>query len=308
MVYLTAVRGELAWAMRLKFDARARAILRRLPVVNIYSAAELVLLAALAVQCARLAWVVLTPVSPLGAWVPAAPTVPADAAGVLAGFDPFYRVSGQAQPQGPSAVTSLQLTLFGTRMDSAQARGAAIIAGPDGVQKSVAIGEEVAPGVILKSVAFDHVTLDRGGQSEDLFLDQSGGGTTSTAATPGVGGAPVSPPVMPGTAPPPDSPGGGGPAAGGATVSPQQLRSEINAIPRIEGGKINGVTVRGQGGAAFRAAGLRDGDVITTVAGREITGAGDLDLLTRARASGGTLSLTVERGGQPLPLTIPVAR
>ena len=31
--------------MRLKFDARARAILRRLPVVSIYSAAELLLLA-----------------------------------------------------------------------------------------------------------------------------------------------------------------------------------------------------------------------------------------------------------------------
>lgn len=291
--------------MRLKFDARARAILRRLPVVNVYSAAELALLAALAVQCARLAWVVLTPVAPLGAWVPAGPTVPADAAGVLAGFDPFYRVSGAAQTQGPSAVTSLQLTLYGTRMDSAQARGAAIIAGPDGVQKSVAVGEEVVPGVTLKSVAFDHVTLDRGGRSEDLFLDQSG------ATAPG-GVSPIDPaqsppsPTPPGTAAP-DTLAGGPLAPNSATVSPQQLRADIQAIPRIEGGKINGVTVRGQG-AAFRAAGLRDGDVITTVAGREITGVADLDLFTRARASGGTLSLTVERGGQPLPLTIPVAR
>lgn len=307
--------------MRLKFDARARAILRRLPVVNVYSAAELALLAALAVQCARLAWVVLTPVAPLGAWAPAGPTVPADAAGVLAGFDPFYRVSGAAQAQGPTAVTSLQLTLFGTRMDSAQARGAAIIAGPDGVQNSVAVGEEVAPGVTLKAVAFDHVTLERGGRSEDLFLDQSGGGIAPAAGgAPGTGTAVPSDPAQfpppPTSSPPPGAPGtaardsmAGGPLAADAqTVSPRQLRSEISAIPRIEGGKINGVTVRGQGGAAFRAAGLRDGDVITTVAGREISGPGDLDLLTRARASGGTLSLTVERGGQPLPLTIPVAR
>jgi general secretion pathway protein C len=294
--------------MRLKFDARARAILRRLPVVNIYSAAELALIAALAVQCARLAWVVLTPVSPLGAWMPAGPTVPADAAGVLAGFDPFYRVSG-AQAQGPAVVTSLQLTLYGTRMDDAQARGAAIIAGPDGVQKSVAVGEEVAPGVVLKSVAFDHVTLERGGRAEDLFLDQSGSGSGSVAAPEGVPPPPSvpSPPLPPGTAPP-DTMAGGPLAANSPSVSPQQLRSEISAIPRIESGKMNGVTVRGQGGTAFRAAGLRDGDVITSVAGREISSPADLEMLTRARASGGTLSLTVERGGQPLPLTIPVAR
>ncbi|VXC51411.1 type II secretion system protein N [Sphingomonas sp. 8AM] len=303
--------------MRLKFDARARAILRRLPVVNVYSAAELALLAVLAVQCARLAWVVLTPVAPLGAWVPAGPTVPADAAGVLAGFDPFYRVSGAAQAQGPSAVTSLQLTLFGTRMDSAQARGAAIIAGPDGVQKSVAVGEEVVPGVTLKAVAFDHVTLDRGGRSEDLFLDQSGSSGIVTAPSsdpakfppaPGVPPAPPSPQGGSGRGTPTETPSGGPLAPGAASVSPQQLRSEINAIPRIEGGKVTGVTVRGQGGTAFRAAGLRDGDIITTVAGRPISGPSDLDMLTRARASGGTLSLTVERGGQPLPLTIPVAR
>ncbi|MEH3105206.1 MAG: PDZ domain-containing protein [Sphingomonas phyllosphaerae] len=297
--------------MRLKFDARARAILRRLPVVNIYSAAELALLAVLAVQCARLAWVLLTPVAPLGAWVPAGPTVPADAAGVLAGFDPFYRVSGAAQAQGPSAVTSLQLTLYGTRMDNAQARGAAIIAGPDGVQKSIAVGEEVAPGVTLKAVAFDHVTLDRGGRSEDLFLDQSGSSGIVTAPS---GDAaqnpppPGPPPGAPGQAAPLETPSGGPVAPGAATVSPQQLRQEINAIPRIESGKVTGVTVRGQGGTAFRAAGLRDGDVITTVAGRPISGPSDLEMLTRARASGGTLSLTVERGGQPLPLTIPVTR
>ncbi|PZQ61110.1 MAG: type II secretory protein PulC [Sphingomonas taxi] len=292
--------------MRLKFDARARAILRRLPVVNIYSAAELLLLAGLAVQCARLTWVIVTPVSPLGAWAPTGPTVPADPAGVLAAFDPFYRVSGAATAQGPAVVTSLQLTLFGTRMDTAQARGAAIIAGPDGVQNSVAIGEEVAPGVVLKAVAFDHVTLERGGRTEDLFLDQSGGGA---AAAP-VEGTPVpSTPPPPGAAPasPQISPGGG-PATGGATVSPEQLRSEINAIPRIEGGRISGLTVRGQGGSAFRAAGLRDGDVITSVGGRSVSGPADLERLARGNAGSGSLSLTVERGGQPLPLTIPVTR
>lgn len=281
--------------MRLKFDARARAILRRLPVVNAYSAVELLLLAGLAVQCARLMWVIVTPVSPLGAWVPAGPTIPVDPAGVLGSVDPFYRVSG-AQAQGPAVVTSLQLTLFGTRMDDAQARGAAILAGPDGLQRSVSVGEEVAPGVVLRGVAFDHVTLERGGAREDLFLDQS---TKPSVEVPPPGAAPA---AMPGPDPrvPRDS------DAGGGAMSPDRLRTDITAIPQIEGGRVVGLTVRGQGGNAFRGSGLRDGDVVTQVAGRPVSGPADLDQFTRERAPGGLVPVTVQRNGQTVSLSIPV--
>lgn len=279
---------EFGRRMRLKFDARARAILRRLPVVNVYSVLELALLAGLAVQSARLMWTIVTPVTPLGAWVPTGPAIPADPAGVIAGFDPFFRVSGAATAQGPAAVTSLQLTLFGTRIDAATGRGSAIIAGPNGVQKAISVGEEVAPGVVLKAVAFDHVTLDRGGATEDLFLDQSSG-TGAAVAPPAPGAAPSTGPAV----------------DGGGTVSIAQLRADTSAIPRIEGGRITGLTLRGQGGSAFRNAGLRDGDVIVAIGSRAVSGPADLDRLTREAASG-TLALTIERGGQSLPLTIAV--
>lgn len=285
--------GEYGRRMRLKFDARARAILRRLPVVNVYSVMELALIAGLSVQAARLLWTIVTPIAPLGAWAPAGPAIPADPAGVIAGFDPFFRVSGAAQGQGPAAVTSLQLTLFGTRIDAANGGGSAIVAGPDGMQRSVSVGEEVAPGVVLKAVAFDHVTLDRGGAAEDLFLDQSAG-AGAPAAPPPAAGAPLT---------------AGAPAVGGGGAIPvDQLRADITAIPRIDGGRISGLTLRGQGGSAFAAAGLRDGDVVTAIGGRPIAGPADLDRLARDGAAGGTLALTVERGGQSLPLTIPVAK
>ena len=272
--------------MRLKFDARARAILRRLPVVNVYSLAELGLLAVLAVQCARLLWAIVTPVAPLGAWMPPVPAIPADPAGLFGSFDPFYRVSRPQAAAGPAAVTSLQLTLYGIRLDGAGGGGGAIVAGPDGVQRSVAVGEEIAPGVRLKAVAFDHITLDRGGAAEQLFLDQSGGGASGTPAAPAPGGAPA--------------------VAGGGAVSLARLRGDIAAIPRIDGGRVTGLTVRGQGNGAFAAAGLRDGDVLTAVNGRAIGGPADLEQMVRDGAAGGTLSFTVERGGQSLPLTIPV--
>lgn len=273
--------------MRLVMDGRARRLLRRVPVVNIYSAAELLLLAGLAVQCARLVWTAVTPVNPLGDWRPATPVVAGIPADALASFDPFFRLAGEA---GPATVTSLQLTLFGTRIDEAQGGGSAIVAGPDGVQKSVAVGEEVAPGVRLKSVAFDHVTLDRGGALGDLFLDQSK--TVQPVAVPG------GPPAAPGLAPPP--PPGGVPVG--------QIRQEIGFIPRIDSGRVSGLVVRSQGtGALFRQAGLREGDVVTAIAGRPIAGADDLERIAADYRGGGNIPLQVERGNQTLSLALTVA-
>lgn len=278
--------------MRLKVDARARAILRRLPVVNVYSLAELLLLALLAVQAARLLWTVVTPIAPLGDWRPAQPSLPGSPADILSGFDPFFRISGSQQ--APAQVTALQLTLFGTRVDEAMGRGSAILAGADGVQNSVSVGQEVAPGVTLKAVFFDHITLDRGGASEDLFLDQSGGGAAAAAPTSG------QPAAAPGAPPPPPPPAGG--------VTTAQIQADIGFIPRIEGGRVAGLVVRSQGsGAAFRAAGLRDGDIVTALGGRPATGAGDLERVAQDYAKGGSVPMTVERGGQTLALALPVA-
>lgn len=268
--------------MRLKLDARARRLLRRLPAVNVYSVAELALMAGLSVQCARLIWVMVTPVSPLGDWRPATPAASASAGDLLASFDPFFRLGGGDAAQ-PAAVTSLQLTLFGTRIDEAMGRGSAIIAGPDGVQKSIAVGEEIVPGVKLKSVAFDHVTLDRGGADEDLFLDQSGGAT----------------PVVPSAGAPPS-------AAAGVPIG--ELRNEIGFIPRIDNGRVSGLVVRPQGtGNAFRQAGLQAGDVVTSIGGRPVSGPQDLDRITADFAQGGNIPITVERGQQTLPLAITIA-
>ena len=289
-------------SMRLFMDGRARRLLRRLPVVNIYSVAELLLFALLATQVARLIWALATPVGPVGAWRPATPAVAGLPADALASFDPFFRL--EAPTTGPATVTSLQLTLFGTRMDEAQGGGSAILAGPDGVQRSIAVGEEVAPGVRLKSVAFDHVTLDRGGADEDLFLDQSK--SVQPVATPAAGASPttLSPTTVP--VPPPPAPAGTPPLPGDASGA-AQLRQEIGFIPRIDGGRISGVVVRPQGsGQLFRQANLREGDVITSIGGQPVSSPDVLDRVVTERR-GGSIPVTVERNGQVVPLTITIA-
>ena len=280
--------------MRLSPSPRLRALLRRIPVLNLYSLGELLLLGVLAIQCARLLWAIVTPVGPLGDWRVAQPGAGGSPIAILRGFDPFFRVSGAAGSS--STVTSLQLTLFGTRIDDATGLSAAIIAGPDGVQNSVGIGEEIVPGVRLKAVAFDHVTIDRGGKNEELYIDQSAGAAASTAP----------PPPAPG-APPAGGPVIGSAAESGPGISAAQLKSDIGFTPRIDGGRITGMMVRSQGsGAAFRAAGLRDGDVITAAGGRAITGPGDLDRVMSSLTPGSSLSFTVERGAQTLALAVTI--
>ena len=275
--------------MRLVLDARARAWLRRFPRTNIYSLAEIALLALLAVQCARLVWLVVTPTGPLGEWRPATPGFAGSPSAMLRDFDPFFRLTGGDDK--PGIVTSLQLTLFGTRVDQAMGGGSAIIAGPDNVQHSVAVGQEVMPGVKLKAVAFDHVTIDRGGASEELYLPQDGVDPTPPPA--------AGPPPPPGAPAPPTTAGG---------VSLGQLRTEIGFIPRVDGGRISGLVVRPQGsGAAFRQVGLHDGDVVTAIGGRAVSGPGDLDRLAQQYPHGGDLPITVERGNSTVPIVITIA-
>jgi general secretion pathway protein C len=151
-------------------------------------------------------------------------------------------------------------------------------------------------GATLKSVAFDHITIDRGGAPEDLYLDQS------DAPPPAAGTAAASAPAPATMA----SPASG--ARPGQGVALAQLRSDIGFIPRLDGGRVSGLVVRSIGsGGAFRAAGLRDGDIVTALGGRPVTGPGDLDRLAGDFAQGGSLSITVERGDQTLPLSLQIA-
>jgi general secretion pathway protein C len=132
---------------------------------TLYRALEIALLVLIAVQAARLVWILVTPLGPLGE-----PRRDFAQGEVSPGFDPFFRLSS---PSGSAVVTSLALKLFGVRVDEAMGGGSAIVETPDGIQSSFAVGDEIMPGVKLKQVAFDSIMIERNGASEQLFLDQS---------------------------------------------------------------------------------------------------------------------------------------
>jgi general secretion pathway protein C len=267
--------------MRQEVETRSVRLLGRLPRPTAYTLAETLLLALIAVQAARLAWTLLTPVGPVGDW--RATSALAAPAASLAGFDPFFRLDGAA---GPAVVTSLNLKLYGVREDRATGRGSAIIALPDGRQMSFAVGEEVMPGVALAAVGFDNVTISRGGIAEQIFLDQSSPAQIAAA-----------PEAAPATAPP---------AAPAAAAPPPPAGQAINFLPRTTGSQITGliVTPGSDGGRTFRSAGFVAGDVIVAIDGQRVSS------LEQARAAmgSGDVIVMVDRAGQAVPLRVRVNR
>ena len=274
--------------MRLAFDSRR--LIGRARSVNGWTLLELALLALIALQCARLIWIAVTPVGAVGDWRGTGSDRGAVATAVLGGFDPFFRIGGAA---GPVTVTSLNLKLFGIRQDQASGRGSAIIAGSDGEQRSIAVGEEIEPGVTLKAVGFDSVTIARGGADEQLFMDQSEGSATVTPPGAPAPAAPAPPVVQPSTSVEP----------GGRPVAPSKLYpNEVSMTPRMNGAELTGVTVRPQGNAdGFRALGLAAGDVVTAVNGRRIRSREQMQAMATDLASA-PVTVQVERDGRVLTL------
>ena len=249
------------------------------PIGNVLIALIFILLV---IQVARLFWVVVTPVGPLTGWrAPSVNLVSSSARlALFSGFDPFYRSDTAAA--STQNVTSLNLVLFGVRANESSGGGSAIIAGEDGVQNSFAVGEEVAPGVTLDAVAFDHVILSRGGVKESLYLDQSVPAETVNPSE-----------VAPQAAPAASSTGG---------LNAQTLQKAIGFAPRNEGGRVTGLVLKAQDdGTMLRLAGFQAGDVVVAVNGRPVSSA--TDVIAQFRP-GARISVEVERGGSKVPIAL----
>ena len=259
--------------MRLALDSAIRRWARRLPSPAPYAVLRAALIVTLGVQGARLIWAATEPHGPVGDWRGSARVPPADTA-LLGRFDPFGRLGAT---DGPVAASSLPIKLFGVRLDSATGQGSAIIAGPDGVQQSFVPGDIVMPGVTLKSVAFDSVTVDRGGALEQVFLDQS---VPPRAVVGGVMPTPL-------------------PGATNVVTSPQIPGVSLSASTD------NGVTVGGDASTlAFRASGLQPGDVITAVNGNPVRQGTQIDKLLATSSETGITALTITRSGHSLTVNV----
>lgn len=258
--------------------------------------AEAALILLVIIQFARLFWAIFTPVGMYGEWQARRPAVlpPAARQSLFASFDPFFRTENAA---GPAQVTGLSLRLFGTRLNEGSGQGSAIIATPDGVQSSYVAGDQIMPGVVLKEVAFDHVVIDRGGNVESLFIDQSDEATTpAEPAGPAAASAPAA--QVAGSNSGPSSSSGG-------SLTASMITRDIALEPRTEAGRVTGVIVSAKGGGdAFAKAGFQAGDILTRINGRPVASSADIEGLKAKLKPGEHLYLMVERGAATVPVNI----
>ena len=263
---------------------------------------EIALAIVLLVQIARLVWLFLAP-SPIISANAAPATVAAPDYSIFQRFDAFFRTGAPGALTEATAQGSSQMRLYGVRADGTGG-GSAIIGLADGRQVSVGVGEEIEPGLILRSVANDHVVMARGESLSRLMFTELPMGAA----------APPPPPSEPqGVTPQVAAPAEAGQAAAatpaGPSVDPARLMAQAGLRPRMQGLGINGFTVSGAGdGTALAAAGLRSGDVILAVNGQALDSPARIAGLRGQLSNSTSAEIRFERNGVEQTTTIRTGR
>lgn len=247
--------------------------LRRVPWLG--APLSLLLLLGLAALLAHWTWRFAAPVPPL----------PANSADASIALDTqlaslhaahlFGAAPGRTDTPGGQA-TALDLKLRG--VFAALSGKAMAIVGGDGPDRAVAPGEEIVPGVVLDSIAPDHLILLNRGVRERLDLDALG--------------RPLA-------------------QAGGDTPISRQEFEQALADPRslgvqarVESGPLSGLLLTSVAGDGLAARlGLQSGDMLRMVNGMPVASMQDFARQLSGTAGVQRLTVVGERQGRPLTLS-----
>lgn len=239
-----------------------------------------------------------------------------------------WHLFGSAMPVAdPRAVlanapqSSLQMSLLLVWSGPDPKRGRAILADATGVEQSVRVGAEVAPGVVLDQVLPDRVVLSRGGVLEVLTMTRERAVNTRSspvaAKKPGfvAGGAGIVMPAGPmistaemGQISAPNIPMIGVDLEAVRKqlgVDPMELARQITALPVMENGKMVGVRLNaGAQSAALARLGLQPEDVVTQINGVDVTDPGRIAGVIAALPQTRRISVAVRRNGKTENLAV----
>lgn len=264
---------------------------------RIRAGVEIALVALLAVQAGRLAWIFVAP-EPEAAVAVHAAAAPVDAS-IFQRFDAFFRTGDKSSLAEAAGADSDALRLFGVRAGGAGG-GSAIIGLPDGRQVSVGVGETISDGLTLASVGADFVTVSRGGSVSRLVFTETPSGAAPPPPPPSTAQV-----MAPTGTPAPVSAAAPATAPTGPVVDPRRLMAQASLRPRMDGLRIKGFTLAARGdGATLRAAGLQSGDVILAVNGAELNSLQGLSQLSGELSGSSAAEIRFERNGQVQTTTI----
>lgn len=182
-------------------------------------------------------------------------------------------------PAAPVATAYRLIGIFG----GGPGGGAAVLAMPDGSQRTVRIGREFEPGTRLRAVSLRHAILTT--PSGDIMLEiGKQGGAPVPASSPAA--APAASAPAPAPSPPPDR-------------ARETMQYRLGLEPRRSGDRISGFVVKpGAQLPALQQAGLMPGDVLLAVNGRTFDSAERVEELAGEIASSYTAEFEVERAGR----------
>lgn len=296
--------------------------------VPVYWALLVVLAGCLLWLAARLLWLVLGWSAPLPEPLAyAAMTETEQAPPALAAWHLFGSASSLVDQRNLAAdapESQLQLTLVLVWAGRDPRRGMAIVRDAEGSERSIRVGQEVAPGVRLDQVLPDRVLLSRSGAISVLPLIREGDGAGGMAA---------------GSAPP--SAGKPGFATGGGVVSapgpmigiagmgqvgapnvpmagvdleavrkqlgadPLELARQITPLPVMENGKLVGVRLHaGANQAVLSRLGLQPDDIVTSVNGVAVSDPSRIAGVVAGLGQSGKISVNVRRNGKTETLSV----
>lgn len=270
------------------------------------AAVSVLLVVIIAWTLAALLWA-LVPTPEAARWQPAPASTAAGSAPAAKGPDVAFIASaklfGDYQAAAVADVstapdTNLSLTLLGILSGSTDYDSRALIGTQGGTEEPYAIGEDITPGVTLHAIFPDRVILSRSGAYETLRLDKD---KPSTAVADS-GSAPAPAGAVDANAPP-------GQMLGQIREQILQDPSKAGEYIRVQPANISGALrgyriYPGRDRTMFGNLGLRPGDLITAVNGIQLDdGQKALQTLNELKQAA-SVSLTIERGGQPQTVTL----
>jgi general secretion pathway protein C len=265
-------------------------------------AVSLLLLAVIGVLAAQITWQAVEPdlrppvTAEIRAQAAAPAAGPSDSPLVPVAGMPLFGVLAARTETAPAVApeTRLRLRLVGLVAGESPEEGRAIIAEGGGPERLYGVGDALGGGQArLHQIHADRVILDHDGSYETLRLPRP-----DETGSPAAGAAPPAPRA----AAAPDQPRV---QRSEWLADPERLTQSVQARPVIRDGSLHGLEVRpARNARQFQQAGLRPGDVITSVNGMPLSAIEDTDRLFQDLASQSQVDIVVERDGLPLPLTI----
>lgn len=279
-------------------------LVARFTLDSVVRFATFVLVAITAILLGRLTWAVLEPSSilPAAATAPSAIIQPDSTAAQRGGFQELAGLSvfGNARTEVASRAvhapeTSLSWSLKGVLSDPDPSRSAAILLPQGQSEKLYRVGASLPGDVTLQEVLPDRVILNRAGRLETLRLKRHDSAASPAAARRAAPALPTS-------------------SAADSTPridrdawvnNPQRFLEVISANPVMQDGALYGLEVSpARNAREFEAAGLVAGDVITEVNGSPVSEINDYRDLLQELADASSVSVALERNGEPMNITI----